>query len=123
MNTILLVDDHPDFLDNLSLTLESAGYHTLTATDGLGALDVLNEHPVDLIVSDVGMPQLSGYQLCQRVRQNMRWANIPFVVLTGSAGAVEEEPSVIQQLRIEHFLIKPIRAAALLRVIEHTLTI
>jgi two-component system OmpR family response regulator len=121
MNTILLVDDQPDFLDNLCLALEFAGYHTLTATDGLDALSVLQQHPVDLIVSDIGMPQLSGYQLCQQVRQHVGWANIPFVVLTGSDSAVDADRRAVQQLRIESFLTKPIRAADLLQVIENTL--
>ena len=77
--SILLVDDEQDFLDNLSLTLEAAGYHTILATDGVEAIRALEEHPVDLILSDIGMPRMGGYQLYQQTRKNTGWAEIPFL--------------------------------------------
>jgi CheY-like chemotaxis protein len=82
-SSVLLVDNEPDLLDNLSLTLETAGYRTLIAGDGFEALDVLKTQPVDLILSDVAMPYLDGYQLYRRVRGNSEWDNIPFLFLTG----------------------------------------
>ena len=81
--SILLVEDNLDLLDNLSLTLEGAGYRTLTAGNGLEALAVLHAQPVDLILSDINMPNIEGYQLYKLVRENHRWATIPFLFLTG----------------------------------------
>ena len=79
---ILLVDDQPDLLVNLSLALEAAGYQTLTARDGVEALATLQSQPVDLIVSDIEMPRMNGYQLYQWVRENPMWVRIPFLFLS-----------------------------------------
>jgi CheY-like chemotaxis protein len=80
---ILLIDDEPDLLDNLSLTLEMAGYQTLTATDGIEAIKVLKNQPVGLILSDISMPCMDGYQLHDKIRENPEWVDIPFIFLTG----------------------------------------
>jgi len=119
---ILLVDDQPDFLENLSLTLESAGYRTISAADGLGALAALKSQPVHLILSDIGMPQMGGYRLLKQVQQNPGWAAIPFVFLTGYA-LPECEMFSRQQLGITGYLTKPIRATELLAAVKNMLAV
>jgi CheY-like chemotaxis protein len=118
---ILLVDDQPDFLDNMSLTLEAAGYHTLAAANGFEALNVLNQKPVDLILSDIGMPQMGGYQLFQHVKNNPRWQKIPFVFITGYEFLTETEIKYGKKLGIRGYLTKPIRAVELLLAVEDSL--
>lgn len=125
MNTetsILLVDDQPDFLENVCIALEAAGYHTVSASDGLEAISALASSHVDLIVSDIGMPHMGGYQLFQRVRQNPGWAKIPFVFLTGYEFLSENEILYGKKLGIRGYLTKPIRAAELLLAVENMLT-
>ena len=78
---ILVVDDQPDLLENIGLALESAGYQVLTAGDGVEALAVLQSQPVDLILADIAMPRMNGYQLYERVRENVQWVAIPFLFL------------------------------------------
>ena len=120
MNTpfnILIVDDHTDFLDLVDLTLISAGYHTLIAHDGFEALNILQTEGVDLILADIGMPGLNGYQLLHEVQQNPLWAAIPFIFLT--ARSLNSDISYGKQMGVSHYLTKPVRAGDLLFVVEH----
>ncbi len=119
--SILLVDDQPDFLDNMSLALEAAGYHTLIAANGYEALNVLNHEDVDLILSDIGMPKMGGYQLYQQVKSNPTWQKIPFVFITGYEFLSENEIKYGKKLGIRGYLIKPIRAVELLLAVENSL--
>ena len=118
---ILLVDDQPDFLDNMSLTLEAAGYQTLVAANGYEALSALNLEAVDLILSDIGMPHMGGYQLYQHVKNNPHWQRIPFVFITGYEFLSESEIKYGKKLGIRGYLTKPIRAVELLLAVEDSL--
>ena len=111
---ILLIDDEPDLLDNLSLTLEMAGYQTLTATDGVEAIEVLKNQPVGLILSDISMPCMDGYQLHSQIRENPEWQNIPFIFLTGCRFLSDKEIRYGKALGVEEYLTKPIRSEQLL---------
>lgn len=119
--SILLVDDEPDFLDNLSLTLQMAGYQTVTARDGVEALAILQTRPVDLIVSDISMPHLDGYKLHEQVRKDSRWATIPFLFLTGCSFLSAAEISYGKTLGVDEYFTKPIRAEELLLAVWSTL--
>lgn len=121
MPSILLVDDQPDFLDNMSLTLESAGYHTIIAANGCEALAALNNEAIDLILSDIGMPQMGGYQLFQHVKKHPMWQKIPFVFITGYEFLSESEIIYGKKLGIRGYLVKPVRAMELLTAVESSL--
>lgn len=117
--SILVVDDQPDLLNNLSLALEAAGYQTLTATDGVEALALLQTQSVDLILSDIEMPRMNGYQLYQWVRENPKWITIPFLFLT--VHRLEHDILISKELNVDDYLTKPIRSDQLLSVIENKL--
>ncbi|MCD4525173.1 response regulator transcription factor [Nocardioides sp. cx-173] len=72
MARVLIVDDDEDIRELLSLALRIAGHDVLTASDGPAALDVLDAEPVDLMVLDVSMPQMSGLEVARRVRASPR---------------------------------------------------
>jgi len=118
---ILLVDDQPDLLDNLSLTLEMAGYRTLVAKHGIEALQHLKTSPISLILSDIDMPQMGGYQLYHTVRENPDWRTIPFLILTGCRFISEGEIRYGKTLGIEEYLVKPIRSKDLIEAVQRTL--
>ena len=63
MTTILVADDQPELLAMIRMTLTSAGYTVVEADNGLDALARLHDQPVDLILADIAMPRLNGYQL------------------------------------------------------------
>lgn len=113
---ILIVDDEPDLLDNIGLALEAENYTVLTAADGVEALAVLKRQPVQLILADIAMPNMNGYQLFERVRQNPAWITIPFIFL--SARSLDSDVRYGKELGADDYLTKPIRAADLLAVVR-----
>lgn len=114
--TILVIDDEPDLLDNIALALEAENYHVFTTQDGIQALQILQTHPIDLIISDIAMPGLNGYQLYEKVRQNSEWATIPFIFLT--ARTLDTDVNYGKELGVDDYLTKPIRARELLSVVR-----
>ncbi len=67
-NTILIVDDEPINLDILDDLLSNQGYKVRRSTDGQTALNIVRNHPVDLILLDIIMPAMSGYEVCRRLK-------------------------------------------------------
>jgi DNA-binding response OmpR family regulator len=80
--TILLVEDDALVLDGLMDVVQRSNYVALTATNGLEAVAVLEDSSPDLIIADVVMPRMNGYQLYHRVRSNPVWRFIPFIFLS-----------------------------------------
>lgn len=105
--SILIVDDQPEILENLEMVLEASGYRVLTASDGMEALDTLQAQPVDLILADIAMPRLNGYQLYERVRKNPEWVTIQFVFLT--ARTLDSDIRYGKELGVDDYLTKPIQ--------------
>ncbi|TDS10248.1 response regulator transcription factor [Sphingobacterium paludis] len=79
--TILVADDHQEILDFIADDL-SDHYHVLKALDGEQALHCIDMHAVDLIVSDIMMPKVNGYEFCTRLKENIHFSHIPFIMLT-----------------------------------------
>jgi DNA-binding response OmpR family regulator len=113
---ILVVDDQPDLLENLGLALEAAGYRVLVASDGVEALGLLQSQTVHLILADIAMPRLNGYQLYERVRQNPNWMTIPFLFLT--ARTLDSDVRYGKELGVDDYLPKPIQPEDLLAVVH-----
>lgn len=82
--TILLADDNADFLKFLSESL-SKKYRVLKATHGKQALNVLEKEDVDLVVSDIMMPEMDGLELCSAIKKDIRYSHIPIILLTAKA--------------------------------------
>ena len=78
---ILLADDHVDILDFIADSLEDK-YEVLKATNGREALDYVHLHHIDLVVSDIMMPGLSGYEFCAKMKEDEKYNHIPFIMLT-----------------------------------------
>ena len=80
-STILVVDDHVEILEFIVDDL-SEHYDVLQAENGKQALDILNAQQVQLIVSDIMMPEMDGYELCQRIKSDVAYSHIPIILLT-----------------------------------------
>ena len=87
---ILVVDDNPDKLDLLETALKLAGYHVTTATDGDEALAAIESYQPDLVITDVMMPRMNGYELAQQIRSNPRTKFIPVIMQTAASKRVED---------------------------------
>ncbi len=110
--SILVVDDQPEILENLALILEMEGYQVWTARDGAEALAILESRPVDLILADIAMPRMNGYQLYERVRGDPRSVAVPFMFLT--ARAMDSDIRFGKELGVDDYLVKPIQPEDLL---------
>lgn len=114
--SILVVDDQPELLENIGLALEMDGYTVLAASDGQTALKILATQPVDLILADIAMPGMNGYQLYERVRENEEWVTIPFLFLTGRA--MDSDIRFGKELGVDDYLTKPIEIEDLLATVQ-----
>jgi diguanylate cyclase (GGDEF)-like protein len=87
---ILVVDDNPDKLSLLEAALCLAGYCVTTATDGIEALAAIESYQPDLVITDVMMPRMNGYELAQRIRGNPLTKFIPVIMQTAASRRVED---------------------------------
>jgi len=81
-NKILIVEDDTDTLEMLSTYFQAQGYDIITAFMGEDALKVCEESPPDLIIQDIRLPDIDGYEVCRRLRRNLRTSQIPVIFLT-----------------------------------------
>lgn len=113
--TILCVDDEPYILSSLTRLLRSTGHRVLTADSGEAALQVLDSEPVDLLISDMRMPAMSGADLMQKVLA--RWPHVTRLLLTGHSD-VSATISAINDGQVHRYLTKPWSDAELLLTIR-----
>ncbi len=80
--TILIVDDEPEYRSLLKECFTQQGWSVLTSPNGEEALDIMEDNPVDIVVSDVYMPHLDGLKFHRKVRQHPKFGNVPFLFLS-----------------------------------------
>src|SRR3982751_1420955 len=117
--TILVADDESHILHVVSLKLRNAGFRVITARDGQEAFDLAQQERPDLIITDYHMPQLSGLELCQRLKQDPATTGIPAIMLT--ARGYHLEPSDTEQSGILRMLSKPFSPRQLLTTVNEVL--
>lgn len=83
---VLIVDDDPDFCELLSVTLRNEGLLVRSISSPARVLDVMQEFPPELMLLDVNMPEISGFDLCRMVRGIPRWQDLPIIFLTAQTG-------------------------------------
>ena len=89
-SNILVVDDNPDKLRLIEAALSLAGYNVTTATDGDEALAAIESYQPDLVITDVMMPRMNGYELAQRIRANPVTKFIPVIMQTAAGRRSED---------------------------------
>jgi len=87
---VLVVDDEPDKRQLLSYALEQEGYDVVTAADGEEGLDAVGVHQPDLIVTDVMMPRMDGYEMVRRLRSDPRTRFIPVIIQSAARGQAQD---------------------------------
>ena len=91
MTRILAVDDEPHILKLVSFSLSAKGFDVLEASDGLSAVEIAEREQPDLILLDVMMPVLDGYEACRRLKANPATEHIPVVMLSAKSQKAEQE--------------------------------
>ena len=110
---VLVVDDDESTRRFLTVALEENGYEAVTAEDGDDGLKKVQESPPDLILLDVMMPKKTGFTLFKQLRKTEEYKNIPVIMLTGVAGALEEDEEraeVNRQVADLHLRLKSIES-------------
>lgn len=109
--SVLLVDDHVQNLELLEAYLEELECTVETATSGAAALEIIAQRQPDLIVLDVMMPQMSGYQLCERLKADPEFRDVPIVMVTALSDVGDVERAV--EAGADDFLTKPVHKVEL----------
>jgi CheY-like chemotaxis protein len=116
---ILVADDESHILHVVSLKLRNAGFEVLTAADGQEALEVAQAQRPDLLITDYHMPQLSGLELCQKLKQDPATARIPTIMLT--ARGYQLDPKDTKESGISRMVSKPFSPRQLLTAVNEVL--
>ncbi|SFE03397.1 Response regulator receiver domain-containing protein [Chitinophaga sp. CF118] len=104
-NTILLIEDKPGLLDTVQNLLELHDYKVITATNGKEGIELAKSHHPDLVISDIYMPVLNGYQLLEQFQLDETLCKIPVIILSAKTG--EEEVNLAYQKGAAGYLTKP----------------
>jgi DNA-binding response OmpR family regulator len=110
--TILIADDEPNIVISLEYLLQRDGYRVVVARDGQEALDAIAASPPDLVLLDVMLPRVSGYEVCQTIRENPALAGMRIVMLTAKGRDVEMSKGLA--LGANAYVTKPFSTQALL---------
>jgi CheY-like chemotaxis protein len=113
---VLLVEDDGALRRFLQIILERSGYNVMPAADGLEAMKIALSSPVDVVVTDAMMPNLSGHELCRFIRNSQTLAHLPVILLS----ALEQKESDDGE-QVDAFLSKPVAGEDLVSCIEKLL--
>jgi len=118
---ILLIDDDPDFVEATKVVLESRPYEVITAFGGEEGLKKAREEKPDLVLLDVIMPDINGFQVCQQLKKDLQLSQIPVIMITSFSEKYRETSIGMSQglsLEAEDFVDKPVAPAELLIRVE-----
>ena len=116
---ILIVEDEKDILTPIKAWLAQSGYDIVVAYEGLEGLEKAQKEQPDLILVDVSIPRMNGYQMVQLLRQYEMLKETPVVVITASRQ--KDEAAWRTQVGVEHFILKPFETKELLDKVREAL--
>jgi CheY-like chemotaxis protein len=116
MYKILIIEDRPEIRENLVEYLELSGYKTIEANCGLDGIKMAVNHQPDLILCDVVMPGMNGFEVLSNISNNLRTQKIPFIFIS----SISEKDSYLEAMQhgADDFLVKPFELEELLFAIE-----
>lgn len=114
--TILIVDDNEMNRDLLAGVLERGDYHSMTASDGQAALRLVREHEIDLVLLDINMPRMSGYEVCEQLKADEHTADIPVIFIS----ALGETDNIVKGFDVGggDYITKPFKYREVLARVE-----
>lgn len=119
MAKILVIDDEHDLVETLTFRLEAAGYEVVSAFDGQEGLKKVKEEKPDLILLDVMMPKMDGYQVCRMLKFDQKFKDIPIIMLT-ARGQLQDK-NIGKDVGANEYVTKPFESADLLERIKKLL--
>lgn len=112
--TILIAEDHLDSRDAMRALLEAFGFHVIVAVDGRQAVEVALAEAPDLILMDIMMPEMDGFEVTRRLRRNGPTESVPIIAVTAMHGATE----LALEAGVDEVVAKPINIRALLSTVR-----
>ncbi|MBN2044398.1 MAG: response regulator [Anaerolineales bacterium] len=117
---VVCVEDEPEMIDLITLILGRKGYEVVGAHGGLAAFDVILEHKPDLILLDLMMPDMDGWEVYQKVKADPELNKIPVVVVTAKAQSIDKVLG-LHIAKVEDYISKPFSPQELIHSIEQVL--
>ncbi|TDR56639.1 MULTISPECIES: response regulator [Halomonas] len=119
MAKVLVVDDEPNIVLSLEFLMQQAGFQVDTAEDGESALSRIAESPPDLVLLDISLPGISGFDVLERLRSDPDHARLPIIMLTAHGREVEREKGLA--LGADDYITKPFSTQALVEKVKKLL--
>jgi len=116
---ILIIEDEESLLRLETILLTVNGYEVSNASTGKDALEKLSCEQFDLVLLDIMLPDIDGYEICSRIKEDPRHAGIPVVMLTGRKSSGDQERGA--SCGADAYLTKPFKSAMIIEVIERLL--
>lgn len=113
---VLVVDDNQDAADTLAMLLELMGHETRTAHDGLAALEAASQFRPEVVLLDIGLPKMNGYDVCRRMREE-DWGRSAFLVALTGWGQAEDQRKA-SEAGFDRHLVKPVEESVLQKLLE-----
>ena len=117
---VMLVDDSVSVRRFVARMLEKGGFEVVTANDGAEALERLIDTTVDIVITDLEMPRVNGYELIENLRHRAATQDVPVMVLTTRAG--EKHWALARRLGVRHYVTKPVDEEAFVRLVRDVVT-
>lgn len=114
--TILVAEDEADILKIIIFRLKKAGYNVVTAANGKEALEILSRSKPDLLILDLVMPVVDGYEVCKAVKEGQKLRDIPILLITASV--TSNMIDKIRDVKADDYLAKPFETEELLKKVE-----
>lgn len=118
--TVIYIEDDPEMINLVSVILVRRGYQVKGAHGGRQGLDMVIEEPPDLILLDLMMPDMDGWDVYQQLKANPKTNNIPVIVITAKAQSIDRVLG-LQIAKVDDYLSKPFRPQELIESIERIL--
>ncbi|NWF76265.1 MAG: response regulator [Nitrospirae bacterium] len=118
---LFLADDSITIQKVVELILAEEGFDIKTANTGEEALTAIPTYMPDIILADIEMPKINGYQLCEKIKENPITSNIPVILLAGAFEPINEE--MVKQVRADDFIVKPFESQELINKINSALSL
>ncbi|CAJ35876.1 response regulator transcription factor [Methanocella arvoryzae] len=120
-NKIMIVDDEPDVVDLVKIVLKSEGYEVVTATSGKEALEKIGNEMPDLVLLDIMMPQMDGWEVYNHIKSNTKTRDIPVAMLTAKSQSIDKMIG-LHVVQVDDYITKPFGRAELLERVKKILT-
>nr|WP_256502711.1 response regulator [Desulfuromonas sp. KJ2020] len=115
----MIVEDEESLLKLESILLTSKGYDVTGVTNGQAALDSLAENPSDLVLLDIMLPQIDGFEVCRRIKENPQTQHIPVIMLTAKKS--REDMARGEKVGADWYITKPFKSVMVIETIQRFL--